>query len=84
MPRARRAKKNAQNGLEIHLRVLRLPGPFPMFKHEQILPFHAEEKGLGARWSVQTTQDAEAPSGSFSVCFSSNAHMLLILWSEEA
>ena len=56
MPRARRVKRSAQNGLEIHLRVLRLPGPFPMFKHEQILPFHAEAKGLDARWSVETTQ----------------------------
>ena len=27
-----------------------------MVKHKQILPFHAEAKGLGARWHLETTQ----------------------------
>ena len=56
MPRARRVKKIAQNGLEIHLRLPRLLGPFPMVKHKQVLPFHASAKDLDARWSVETTQ----------------------------
>ena len=56
MPRARRVKKGAQEGLGIHLRLPRLPGPFPMVKHKQMLFFYAEAKGLDARWSVQTTQ----------------------------
>ena len=47
MPRARRVKKVAQEGLEIHLRVPRLhPGPSPKVKHRQMLFFHAEAKGL--------------------------------------
>ena len=35
MPRARRVKKSAQDGLEIHLRLPRLPGPFSVVKHKQ-------------------------------------------------
>ena len=27
-----------------------------MVKHKQMLLFHAEAKGLGTRWSVETTQ----------------------------
>ena len=50
MPRMRRVKKIAQNGQEIHLRVHRLSGPSSRVKHKQMLLFHAEAKGLGARW----------------------------------
>lgn len=54
IPRTRRVKNIAQNGMEIHLRVLRLPGPSPMVK--QTLLFHAEAKSLGAKWYVETMQ----------------------------
>ena len=59
MPRARRLEKGTQNGLEIHLRVPRLPGPSPRVKHKQMLLFmlfHAEAKSLCPRWYVKTTQ----------------------------
>ena len=56
MPLKRLAEKGAQEGLAIHLRVPRLPGPSPRVKHKQILLFHAEAKGLGARWYAETTQ----------------------------
>ena len=46
MPRAGRVKKSAQNRLEIHLHVPRLAKPSPKVKHKQMLPFHAEAKGL--------------------------------------
>ena len=49
-------KRSAQNGVEIHLRVPRLPGPSSRVKHKQIFLLHAEAKGLGARWYVKTTQ----------------------------
>ena len=56
IPRTRRVKKIAQNGLEIHLRVPRVPGPSPRVKHKQMLLFHAEAKILDAKWYVETTQ----------------------------
>ena len=52
----RRVKKSAWEGLAIHLRVPRLPGPSPRVKHKQMLLFYAEAKGLGARWYAETTQ----------------------------
>ena len=56
MPRARRVKKSAQDGLEIHLHVPRLAKPSSNVKHKQILLLHAEAKGLGTRWYLETTQ----------------------------
>ena len=56
IPLTRRVKKIAQDGLEIHLCVPRLPRPTPRAKHKQILLFQAETKGLGAKWYVEMTQ----------------------------
>ena len=56
MPGASRIEKGAQNGLEFHLHVPRLPGPSSRIKQKQMLLFHAEAKGLAARWYVETTQ----------------------------
>ena len=49
-------RESAQNGLEFHLRVPRRPGPSSRVKHKQMLLFHAEAKGLCARWYIETTQ----------------------------
>ena len=38
------------------MHILRLLGPFPMVKDNQMLLFHAETKGLGTRWYVKATQ----------------------------
>ena len=52
----RHVEKVAREGLGIQLRVPRLPGPSPRAKHKHMLLFHAEAKGLGLRWHLETTQ----------------------------